>query len=333
MTESEWNASEDPARMLGEIDGHLRTYSTGHQEPVFRVSDRKLRLFACACVRQVWHLLTDDAKCDRCSGKGVVLGEAKGDRKENSFLFGENTCPDCKGTGRVNRSRHAVEVAERFADGEATVVELETACRATGGGYEHGGRLAATWAACPPHWHGSNNLAALTTSSLDTMLATAVLAALLREIVGNPFRPVTLPEGKRPCGNCDGTGKFWEFHGSDDNFDATDCCRCDGRGWFAEPCPWLTPTVLSLARVAYEERPGRYEQCPECRLPGRYCRLCHSTTKVRVEDGTLDPTRLAILADPLEEAGCADPDILSHLRSPGPHVRGCWALDLILGKE
>lgn len=41
---------------------------------------------------------------------------------------------------------------------------------------------------------------------------------------------------------------------------------------------------------------------------------------------------LPILADALEEAGCSEEAILSHLRSPGPHVRGCWALDLILGR-
>ncbi|MGL4550680.1 MAG: hypothetical protein ACRC33_05795, partial [Gemmataceae bacterium] len=40
---------------------------------------------------------------------------------------------------------------------------------------------------------------------------------------------------------------------------------------------------------------------------------------------------LPVLADALEEAGCADADLLAHLRSPGPHVRGCWALDLLLG--
>ena len=43
--------------------------------------------------------------------------------------------------------------------------------------------------------------------------------------------------------------------------------------------------------------------------------------------------RMPILADALEEAGCTDEAILNHLRSPGPHVRGCWALDLVLGKE
>jgi hypothetical protein len=42
---------------------------------------------------------------------------------------------------------------------------------------------------------------------------------------------------------------------------------------------------------------------------------------------------LPILADAVEEAGCTDAAILSHLRSAGPHVRGCWALDLILGKR
>jgi hypothetical protein len=42
---------------------------------------------------------------------------------------------------------------------------------------------------------------------------------------------------------------------------------------------------------------------------------------------------LPILADALEDAGCDNADILGHLRSGGDHVRGCWAVDLILGKE
>jgi hypothetical protein len=40
-----------------------------------------------------------------------------------------------------------------------------------------------------------------------------------------------------------------------------------------------------------------------------------------------------VLADALEEAGCTDQTILGHLRGPVPHVRGCWAVDLILGKS
>lgn len=43
--------------------------------------------------------------------------------------------------------------------------------------------------------------------------------------------------------------------------------------------------------------------------------------------------RLPILADALEEAGCDNADMLAHCRQPGDHVRGCWVVDLILGKE
>jgi hypothetical protein len=70
--------------------------------------------------------------------------------------------------------------------------------------------------------------------------------------------------------------------------------------------PWRTPTVADLATAAYGER-------------------------VR-NNGRLDSDRLAVLSDALEEAGCDDEAILGHLRGPGPHARGCWVLDLILGK-
>jgi hypothetical protein len=66
-------------------------------------------------------------------------------------------------------------------------------------------------------------------------------------------------------------------------------------------------TIAQLALAAYEERS----------LPS----------------GHLDAARLAVLADAVEEAGCTDASILDHLRGPGPHVRGCWALGLILGEE
>jgi len=63
---------------------------------------------------------------------------------------------------------------------------------------------------------------------------------------------------------------------------------------------WFTSTAVGLARTVYEE-------CAFDRLP--------------------------ILADALEEAGCDEPAVLDHCRSDGPHVRGCWAVDLVLGKE
>jgi hypothetical protein len=46
-----------------------------------------------------------------------------------------------------------------------------------------------------------------------------------------------------------------------------------------------------------------------------------------------DFSDMPVLADALEDAGCGDADILGHLRGPGPHTRGCWPLDRILGKK
>ncbi|VTT98685.1 Uncharacterized protein OS=uncultured bacterium PE=4 SV=1 [Gemmataceae bacterium] len=62
---------------------------------------------------------------------------------------------------------------------------------------------------------------------------------------------------------------------------------------------WLTSTVVALARGIYEDR--AFERMP-------------------------------ILADALQDAGCDNADILDHCRGPGPHVRGCWVVDLLLGK-
>jgi hypothetical protein len=70
---------------------------------------------------------------------------------------------------------------------------------------------------------------------------------------------------------------------------------------------WLTPTVLSLAQAAYENRS----------LPA----------------GTLDNAHLAVLSDALEEAACDNADILNHLRQPEVHFQGCWVLHLLLGKS
>ena len=46
-----------------------------------------------------------------------------------------------------------------------------------------------------------------------------------------------------------------------------------------------------------------------------------------------DFAAMPILADALQDAGCDHEDILSHCRGPGPHVRGCWVIDLATGRE
>jgi hypothetical protein len=88
-----------------------------------------------------------------------------------------------------------------------------------------------------------------------------LLAALVRDVFGNPFRP--------------------------DTFDPAGLTGSAG-------------AAVELAQVLYDE-------CAFDRLP--------------------------ILADALEEAGCTDGELLLHLRGPGPHVRGCWALDAVLQKK
>jgi hypothetical protein len=59
-------------------------------------------------------------------------------------------------------------------------------------------------------------------------------------------------------------------------------------------------------------------------------------TTVRIARAIYDERafdRLPVLADALEDAGCDDADILRHCREPGEHVRGCWVVDLLLGKS
>jgi hypothetical protein len=78
----------------------------------------------------------------------------------------------------------------------------------------------------------------------------------------------------------------------------------------AEPAwlAWNSGCVVKLAEAIYQER----------ELP----------------TGSLDNALLAILADALEDAGCANQDILGHCREQGGvHVRGCWVIDVLLGKE
>ena len=70
---------------------------------------------------------------------------------------------------------------------------------------------------------------------------------------------------------------------------------------------WNGGSVVKLAEAAYEHR--------------------------EMPSGTLDNARLGVLADALEDTGCSNADLLGHLHGPGLHVRGCFALDAILGKN
>jgi hypothetical protein len=115
---------------------------------------------------------------------------------------------------------------------------------------------------------------------------------------------------------------------------------------------------MQIAKTAYENRPTM--ECPVCLGEGfmspnnidRYnlkypygspCPFCTQDplrTKGKLTLAVLDNLDLQALADALTDAGYPEvPEssdcypIIEHLREPGPHIRGCWALDLILEKD
>jgi hypothetical protein len=196
-----------------------------------RVSDRKLRLFAVACCRRVAHA----------------------------------------GYGR--RIERAIDVNERFADGQATAKELKSAREGahkfalTAGGAP---ALVAQAAESVAHPRLSPYFLS---SCLGCVLELATwregvskederrrLCDLLRDVVGNPFRPPAFDPALRAA-----------------------------KGGL----------ILSMAQDMYAAR--RFDDLP-------------------------------VLADALEEAGCADKDLLAHCRAGGEHARGCWVVDLVLDK-
>jgi len=218
MMEEEWRSTNDTSAMLDRLRGIA--------------SDRKLRLLACAICRAVW-------------------------TKAN-----------------YERSRQAVQVAELYADGLAEEHELNRA-----------------WSLASAAAH--NHFQLITRGKLvhrlrrtDEEIRTSMFAEaahvhtpfligrlqkfrqfgdlieygpeLLRDIFGNPFRPVTF----------------------------------DPR--------WRTSDVVDVARGIYEDK--AFERMP-------------------------------ILADALMDAGCEDEQLIGHCRGDGTHVRGCWVVDLVLGKE
>jgi len=193
-----------------------------------KASGRKLRLFAVACCRSDWTWT----------------------RLEDQ------------------RSRRAVEVAERLADDQVGKEELGPAAHeAYEAAVDASAQRVDNWvwlSECA--WRAAHSIDPDPFTFVDKQFlresvrgeGTKSEATLVREIFGNPFRPVSLDSG------------------------------------------WLTPTVKQIAESIYNDR--AFEKMP-------------------------------ILGDALEDAGCGNADILNHCRQPGEHVRGCWVLDLVLGKE
>jgi hypothetical protein len=228
MNETDWLACAEPHPMLNFLDG--------------RASGRKLRLFAAACCRRIWGVLADPL-----ARRAVEIAEEYADGRADDDALA--------------RARRAAETARGFTDydsveEEAVGIVISLAHRDDTLAGIAAARAAevATWAVvqgCPTEELEARFAAALAAEQ-------SAQAALLRELFGNPFRPVT-------------------------------------------PDPeWHTTTAVQLARQMVDAN---------------------------------DFSAMPILADALEDAGCGDEEVLAHCRGPGPHVRGCWVVDLVLEKS
>jgi hypothetical protein len=220
MTEAEWLTSTDLLRMVTPPLLHPVWGPETHAE--MARTERKRVLCCVAWLRSVWTLLVSE------------------------------------------HSRKCVEVAEKHVDGEATDAEFDEAlwmAKDAGDEFPEAG-AGQIWATAAAYDIGGlpETVRWLLLCADEAGQPTGgrkLLAALLRDVFGNPFRPVTL--------NSD----------------------------------WLTSTVVTLAEGIYYDR--AYD-------------------------------RLPVLADALQEAGCDNDDMLDHCRGLGPHVRGCWVVDLLLNK-
>ena len=196
---------------------------------------RKLRLFACACARcllpKMPHLDGErfisfaEQFADNPGDPSQLLDAASDAREAHGTLVDEEVA-----TGSAELSERAIAAAVRYT---VHYRSREAAQLAYGRLLEY-----ETWSAEP--------------------LARDTAVILLRDIFGNPFRPIDF-------------------------------------------APWRTDTAVTLARQMYESR---------------------------------DFGAMPILADALQDAGCNNTDVLNHCRDANQtHVRGCWVVDGVLGKE
>jgi hypothetical protein len=234
VNEAEWDACTDPGPMLRFLHD--------------RASDRKLRMFAVACSRRYLHLTHDPR-----------VGEAL----DVAERFADGLVGDAERSNARKAAQQAAQVRGVVARPTAPKWERRAASLA----YYAAARRAMESAWNIPLlavevlvWRaGGYNACDVQGTKRD---AGVIHSGLLRDVVGNPFRPAPVADPR----------------------------------WLA----WNDGTVAKLAAAIYEER--RWADLP-------------------------------ILADALEDAGCSNAAVLAHCRGPGEHVRGCWVVDLLLGKD
>jgi hypothetical protein len=271
MTEAEWLACLQPDKMLRSL-------------PSGRLTPRKLRLFACACVRRIWHLLDHDPLGRECIemveqvSDGIVDGSAYlawYAKVMSTYDYEENDAEETVDENRIYqlsiqaRTSHAIAAAEGTVYDylqDALVTNRRQIQRQSIRTAQEAAQATASVIAVIERQRRLNRRRP--SAKMFRNLSRSKLpeperegqSRLIRDLFGNPFRPLPSLAPR----------------------------------WLS----WNDGIVLKLAESIYQE-------------------------------SAFD--RLGILADALEEAGCASADILAHCRQPGEHARGCWAIDLLHG--
>jgi hypothetical protein len=230
MTEAEWLACTNPQPMLE----FLRD----------KASDRKLRYFLVACARRVLPRSPDEDEFE-----ALAVAERFADGMESRHRLAR-----ARSSLKTSYSARLSHLSPLYTGHIRSVPAWHATREQIVRAVREGSRCCA-WSSTRRAFFG--DYAAMTLPSEEL----AAQACLLRDLFGNPFRPVTLDPA------------VLTWHGG---------------------------LLVSMARRMYDSR---------------------------------DFTDMPVLADGLEEAGCSDSDILGHCRSGGEHVRGCWVVDLLLGKS
>ncbi len=238
MNATDWSACKHPREMLGKLR---------------RVSDRKLRLFAVACCRRIWHLFPHPSfqeavvAVERFADGQTDWGTVVSIRELAKQSAKDQRRAEKTGARKWNSAEHKTYHAVLVVNDKSA----RYAAKTTSGEVVIAASFAASLAepSVWPDWHERSDAARIAENLAH--------CELVRDIFGDRIRP--------------------------SSFDPD----------------WCRHTIAQFADTIYEER-------------------------------AFD--RLPILADALEEVGCTDAAILDHLRGPGPHVRGCWVVDLLLGK-
>jgi hypothetical protein len=303
VTEADWRTCADPTPLLHFLHD--------------KGSARKWRLFAVACCQRISHLMTDE------------------------------------------RSRRAVEIAARYADGAATEEELQAARSAAQAAQDEAHRAEweaeadANFCVTPAYAAACCRLSAADAAHSAVCRDPRVADAEPGSREANHWRPSHDRAGRAVnhnvlaiSGSKQGDAAWRVAQSAAESAETGELqAQCqllrDLFGEYFGP-PGEEGAWLPSSDAEGEHRPispaERWCLLPTRRAPTvRAEWLAWNDGTVRriaqgiYEEGAFD--RLPILADALLDAGCDDEDLIAHCRQPGPHVRGCWAVDLILGKE